>query len=133
VSVEPAMAGGSDRCLRPSEPTGPAGVSNASPDRFTHRQLLFETGLPVRYYLPKKDVRMDLTTSSSTHSACPYKGTADYWSITIDENVHEDLVWSYRLPTLESAKIAGLVGFCNEKVDTYVDGVLQPRPKTGYS
>jgi uncharacterized protein (DUF427 family) len=99
----------------------------------SHPTLLFETGLPVRYYLPKLDVRMDLLTPTSTHTACPYKGTADYWSVTIGDVVHEDLVWGYRTPVHESAKIAGLVSFYNEKVDIYVDGELQPRPVTKFS
>jgi uncharacterized protein (DUF427 family) len=98
-----------------------------------HPTLLFETGLPVRYYLPKLDVRMDLLTPTNTHTACPYKGTADYWSVTIGDAVHEDLVWGYRIPVHESAKIAGLVSFYNEKVDIYVDDVLQPRPVTKFS
>jgi len=98
-----------------------------------HPTLLFETGLPVRYYLPKLDVRMDLLTPTNTHTACPYKGTADYWSVTIGDVVHEDLVWGYRTPVHESAKIAGLVSFYNEKVDIYVDDVLQPRPVTKFS
>jgi len=99
----------------------------------THPTLLFETGLPVRYYLPKLDVRMDLLTPTDTHTACPYKGTADYWSVTIGDVVHEDLVWGYKIPVHESANIAGLVSFYNEKVDIYVDGELQERPATMFS
>jgi hypothetical protein len=33
----------------------------------------------------------------------------------------------------ESQKIAGLISFYNEKVDIYVDGVLQERPRTKFS
>jgi uncharacterized protein (DUF427 family) len=40
----------------------------------TSPRLLFETGLWVRYYLPKTHVRMDLLTPSETVSHCPYKG-----------------------------------------------------------
>ncbi len=95
--------------------------------------LLFETGLPVRYYLPKPHVRMDLLTPSQTVTDCPYKGTAEYWSITTDQGVFEDYAWSYRTPLPESAGIAGLVSFYNEKVDIYVDGRLQERPRTVFS
>jgi uncharacterized protein (DUF427 family) len=95
--------------------------------------LLFETGLPTRYYLPKTHVRMNLLTPTDTESHCPYKGDAAYWSVKVGDTVHEDLAWSYRTPLPESTKIAGLVSFYNEKVDLYVDGVLQERPKTKFS
>jgi len=92
-------------------------------------RLLFETGHPIRYYLPLTDVRMDLLRPSATVTRCPYKGTASYWSVEIGGQVFDDLVWTYKAPLLESVKIAGLAGFYNEKVDLYVDGVLQERPK----
>jgi uncharacterized protein (DUF427 family) len=96
-------------------------------------RLLFETGLPVRYYLPKTHVRMDLLTATETASHCPYKGQAEWWSVQAGGSLHADLAWSYRTPLPESQKIAGLVAFYDEKVDVYVDGVLQERPKTKFS
>ncbi|RFU43488.1 DUF427 domain-containing protein [Actinomadura logoneensis] len=91
-------------------------------------RMLFETGLPVRYYLPKTHVRMDLLEHTDTATGCPYKGTAEYWSVRTGDTVHRDIVWSYPTPLPESRDIAGLVSFYNEKVDIYVDGVLQARP-----
>ena len=96
-------------------------------------RLLFETGLPVRYYLPKTHVRVDLLVPTNSVSHCPYKGQAEWWSVRAGENVREDLAWSYRTPLPESQKIAGLVAFYNEKVDIYVDGVRQERPHTKFS
>ena len=49
------------------------------------------------------------------------------------DSVHRDLAWSYRAPLAESQKIAGLVSLYDEKVDVYVDGVLQERPSTKFS
>src|ERR671933_191751 len=47
----------------------------------THRpHLLFETGLPPRYYIPKLDVRMDLLEPTGTRTRCPYKGEVVYWT-----------------------------------------------------
>lgn len=89
----------------------------------TSPTLLFETGLPVRYYLPKTDVRMDLLIPSDTRTACPYKGTAEYWSVEVNGRIHTDVAWSYPFPTIESAKIAGLVCFYSEKVAVEVDGL----------
>ena len=99
----------------------------------TSPRLLFETGLPVRYYLPKTHVRMDLLVASDTVTHCPYKGEAETWSVRAGDAAHEDLAWSYRTPLPESQKIAGLVAFYNEKVDIYVDEVLQERPHTKFS
>ena len=99
----------------------------------THATVLFETGLPARYYLPKSDVRMDLLTPTNSTSACPYKGWANYWNVTVDGVIHEDLVWGYATPLPESLAIGGLVCFYNEKVDIELDGVAMDRPKTKFS
>jgi uncharacterized protein (DUF427 family) len=99
----------------------------------TSPRLLFETGLPVRYYLPKTHVRMDLLTTTDSETHCPYKGQAEWWSVSTRDGVHDDLAWSYRTPLPESQKIAGLIAFYNERVDIYVDGVLQERPTTKFS
>jgi uncharacterized protein (DUF427 family) len=99
----------------------------------TSPKLLFETGLPPRYYLPKTHVRLDLLTPTDTVTHCPYKGQAGYWSVRAGDSVHQDLAWSYRAPLPESQKIAGLIAFYNEKVDLYVDGVRQERPTTKFS
>ena len=96
-------------------------------------RLLFETGLPTRYYLPLVDVRQDLLRPSSTVTRCPYKGTAAYWSVEAGGEVAEDVVWTYRAPVLESIKIAGLACFYNERVAISVDGVPQERPRSPFS
>jgi uncharacterized protein (DUF427 family) len=88
-------------------------------------RLLFETSLPVRYYLPKPHVRMELLEPTDTVTHCPYKGAAEYWAVRIAEQLHQDLAWSYRAPLPESSKIAGLVCFWNDRVELYVDGVPQ--------
>lgn len=98
-----------------------------------HPTLLFETGLPTRYYIPKTDIRMDLLTPTETVTSCPYKGDASYWTLNLGGETYKDIVWSYKHPVHESAKIAGLLSFYNEKVDVYVDGELLDRPKTPFS
>lgn len=95
----------------------------------THAMILFETGLPARYYLPKTDVRLDLLEHTDSATSCPYKGTAEYWTV----NGTKDLAWSYRTPLPESERVAGLISFYNEKLDIYVDEVLQDRPRTPFS
>ena len=92
--------------------------------------ILFETGLPARFYLPKIDVRMEMLVPTSSSTACPYKGTARYWNVVVGGTVHEDLAWGYDAPLSESAPIAGLISFYNERVDIRVDGVRVERPRT---
>ena len=87
----------------------------------------------MRYYLPLADVRLDLLRPSDTSTACPYKGVASYHHVLVDGRTHADLAWSYRFPVPECPKIAGLVAFYDEKVDTVVDGVPRPRPVTHWS
>jgi uncharacterized protein (DUF427 family) len=98
-----------------------------------HPVLLFETGLPTRYYIPRLDVRQDLLEPTSTSSQCPYKGKAIYWSVRVKDRIYPDLVWSYPFPIPECPRIEQLLAFYNEKVDLYVDGQLQERPATHWS
>lgn len=99
----------------------------------TQPTILFEATLPSRYYLPQSDVRMDLLTPTHTTSACPYKGFARYWSVTVGDVVHTDIAWGYRTPLPESEAVAGLVCFYNEQVDIEVDGDRLARPITKFS
>jgi uncharacterized protein (DUF427 family) len=96
-------------------------------------RFLYETGLPTRYYLPKTDVRMDLLVPTELRTECPYKGVASYYDVVINGKRHENVVWWYPFPAQESSRIAGYVAFYNEKLDIYVDGELQERPKTMFS
>jgi uncharacterized protein (DUF427 family) len=84
--------------------------------------LLFETGLPVRYYLPAEDVRTDLLEASDSHTRCPYKGVASYYSLRTEDGLAADLAWYYPDPTPEAGRIGGLVCFYNERVQLDVDG-----------
>ncbi|MDZ4091894.1 MAG: DUF427 domain-containing protein [Arthrobacter sp.] len=95
-------------------------------------QLLYETMLPVRYYIPPADVRLDLLEESPKRSVCPYKGQARYWSYPGSAQ-GRNLAWSYDRRYLDAAQIHGLISFFNERVDLTVDGVLQPRPVSPWS
>ena len=95
--------------------------------------LLYETGLPTRYYIPRLEVRMDLLEATDTVTHCPYKGTASYWSLQVGDKVYKDFVWSYPTPIPEIPKIENLLCFYNEKVDIHVDGEKQERPVSPFS
>ena len=102
--------------------------------RSSRTVMVFETGLPTRYYFDRLDIEWSQLVSSATQSACPYKGvTSGYWSVELDGRTQSDLAWAYDFPTRALLPIAGLVAFYNEKVDIAIDGVPMDRPVTKFS
>jgi uncharacterized protein (DUF427 family) len=99
----------------------------------TRPLLLFETNLPTRYYISREDVSEELLEPSDTHTRCPYKGTASYYSVRIGDELHPDAVWYYPEPLPEVAAIKDALAFFNERADIYVDGELERRPHTQWS
>jgi uncharacterized protein (DUF427 family) len=95
--------------------------------------VLFETGLPPRYYISPEDVREDVLVPSDKHTQCPYKGIASYHSVEAGGETVENLVWHYPEPIAAAEKIRGKLSFFNEKVDLEVDGEPQERPQTQWS
>ncbi|MPY81199.1 MAG: DUF427 domain-containing protein [Actinophytocola sp.] len=96
-------------------------------------RLLFETGLPVRYYLSRQDVRHDLLAPSMSVTRCPYKGVAEYWSVRVGDDVVPDLVWTYAEPLHDALAVRGMLCFYNEQVDVEVDGQREQRPTTPFA
>jgi len=96
--------------------------------------LLFETGLPTRYYIDRTDVAFEHLEASQTQTVCPYKGiTSGYWSVRTGDTVQPDLAWTYEFPLDQVAPIARLIAFYNEKLDIFVDGAELARPKTHFT
>jgi uncharacterized protein (DUF427 family) len=96
-------------------------------------QILLETGIVTRFYIPREDVRFDLLARTDTHTRCPYKGEAEYWTATIGDRDYRDIVWSYPTPLPESLNIAGHLSFYNERVDAiYVDDEEFPKPSRDF-
>ena len=96
--------------------------------------MVFETGLPTRYYLHRTEVKFARLLPTATITSCPYKGkTSGYWSVRGGDTVYPDLAWSYDFPTRQLLPIAGLIAFYNEKVDVFIDGQPLERPVTHFS
>jgi uncharacterized protein (DUF427 family) len=96
--------------------------------------MLFETGLPTRFYLNRTEIDFTRLEHTATATACPYKGrTADYWAVRTGTAKYPDLAWSYSFPTPAMSPLAGLVSFYNEKVDIYLGDQLVDRPTTQFS
>jgi uncharacterized protein (DUF427 family) len=95
--------------------------------------MVFETGLPTRYYLNRTEVNLAHLVPTATVTSCPYKGqTSGYWTVRIGDARYSDLAWAYDFPTRELLPIAGMIAFYNELVDIIVDSELLPRPKTHF-
>ena len=89
--------------------------------------LLFETGLPMRAYVPREDVRVALEPSDRI-TFCAYKGQASYWALD-----GRDVAWFYREPLREATEVTARIAFFNERVDITVDGERLERPVTPWS
>lgn len=92
-------------------------------------EVLFETMLPPRYYLPHDSVVWDQLQPTASSSMCPYKGKANCWKARDTET---EVAWSYAEPVRGMERLAGLVCFYNERVDLLIDGVVAPRPQTPF-
>jgi uncharacterized protein (DUF427 family) len=96
--------------------------------------MVFETGLPTRYYFNRTEVHFEHLERTHTVTSCPYKGmTSAYWSIRLGADTYPDLAWSYDFPTRQLLPIAGLAAFYNEHVDIVVNGGRLERPSTHFS
>jgi uncharacterized protein (DUF427 family) len=93
-------------------------------------RILAEGSLPLRWYLPRADVRLDLLTRTDTTTTCPFKGRASYWSYEPAGEAGRDLAWTYERPLPKAEAVREHVCFWNERTDITVDGVLAPRPPT---
>jgi uncharacterized protein (DUF427 family) len=91
--------------------------------------LLFETLLPVRFYLPREDVAVQLEASETT-TYCPYKGRASYHSVP---DGPRDVAWTYHEPLHDAEPVRDRICFFDEHVDVIVDGERRDRPVTPWS
>ena len=95
--------------------------------------MVFETGLPTRYYLNRTEINFAHLIPTATVTECPYKGTTSgYWSVQVGGELYPDLAWSYDFPSRQLLPIAGLIAFYNERVDIILDGKRLERPKTHF-
>jgi uncharacterized protein (DUF427 family) len=93
---------------------------------------LFETGLPIRWYVPREHVLVDLVPSD-LRTECAYKGVASYSSTQIGDELLENIAWTYPEPRHDAAAVRDLVCFFNEHVDLDIDGERQERPQTPWA
>jgi len=62
-------------------------------------------------YFPRASVREELLRPSDTHTVCPWKGTASYFTLEVDGQVNPDAVWYYPEPKDAAKEITDRVAF----------------------
>ena len=63
------------------------------------------------HYFPVEAIDASLFTETATHTVCPWKGTASYYSIAVDGVTNTDAAWFYPEPKSEAAEIKDRVAF----------------------
>ena len=63
------------------------------------------------HYFPKESVKAGYLADSQTHSTCPWKGLASYYSLTVDGQTNTDAAWFYPDPKPLASQIANYVAF----------------------
>ena len=93
--------------------------------------MVFETGLPTRYYLDRPSLKTEVLERSDTQTACPVQGH-NLWLLVGSDPTRRDQGrgLGVRLPNPAAATDRWLVAFYNEKVDIVLAGVRLERPKT---
>jgi len=97
--------------------------------------IVRETRLPPVFYFPREDVRMEQFRPSSSHSYCPLRGNASYFSAEVNGRLEENIAWSYEDPLPEAAPIKGHLAFYVERLDELRDGgaPVVPRSPADYA
>jgi len=62
-------------------------------------------------YFPWEDVKQEYFQSSGTHTTCPWKGVASYYTLVVNGKTNPDAAWYYPDPKPSAAQIQGRVAF----------------------
>jgi uncharacterized protein (DUF427 family) len=82
----------------------------------THALTLKEARYPAVQYVPRRDANLALLSRTERVTHCPYKGDANYFSVTAGGKALENSVWTYETPFPAMAEISGHLAFYPDKV-----------------
>ena len=63
------------------------------------------------HYFPRGAVKAEYLRDSSTHTICPWKGQASYYTIEVDGQVNRDSAWFYSEPKPAAREIKDHIAF----------------------
>ena len=81
--------------------------------------VMHETRLPIVYYFPRDDVRMDLLERTDHLTYCPFKGNASYWTVKVGDKTSENTAWSYEAPFDEAEMVKDYIAFFWDQMDAW--------------
>ncbi len=84
----------------------------------TRALTLREASYPAVQYIPRADVDMAALARTETHTYCPYKGEASYFSIPAGGARSVDAIWTYETPYDSVAIIKDHLAFYPDRIDT---------------
>jgi uncharacterized protein (DUF427 family) len=80
-----------------------------------NNQIIAESNKTIvienNHYFPPESVAKQFLKPSSTHTTCPWKGEASYYSIEVNGEVNSDAAWYYPQPKKAAEQIAHYVAF----------------------
>ncbi|OIQ45602.1 MAG: guanylate cyclase [Roseobacter sp. MedPE-SW] len=86
----------------------------------TRARVMYETRLQPTIYIPRDDLVVDISTKVGLQTFCPFKGTACYHDLKLDDGRVDNAVWIYEDALPEARQIEGHVGFVADP-DTEID------------
>ena len=92
---------------------------------------VLETAGPPTFYIPPRDVRVELLQPFPGESLCEWKGTAKYWALTTSTPPREAVAWSYPTARVPYELILGYFSFYPGRVECFLDNE-RVRPQPGY-
>ena len=63
------------------------------------------------HYFPPESINREYFKDSDSHTTCPWKGVASYYTIKVDGQDNKDAAWYYPAPKEAAANIKGHVAF----------------------
>ncbi len=63
------------------------------------------------HYFPPESIKKEYFTPSTSHTTCPWKGVASYYSLEVDGETNADAAWYYPEASVMAKEIEGYVAF----------------------
>jgi uncharacterized protein (DUF427 family) len=85
----------------------------------TRGKLLYETGIPPRFYAPLEDFDRSVLQRTDHTTHCPFKGDASYWTVGVNGSARENAVWGYESPIASAEWLTGYASLYHEQADEW--------------